>query len=726
MANKHWCSVIKTNDGHDHPGTAVSVTATTIEEARTLIKRDYGDVNIISIEEADENFDADALYESLKEVRIGPVNELRTSNPRKADLTYKEQLNLEALTKYRKCYDNLADDEQEDIRVIVKRGLDVSSTRGQKLKDTPPASPPPPAKECKCGKTGKCSGSCKESKPKESLHLCNECGKTFRAKESVCPTCKKPAEKLVKEGKINEYGTEEDASADLRTPEEMFEEEKRIHPSFTDEQIHQLVEDHLKAEKDELKKQREFEALEGDSPLDRFKRRRADYIKKEYESYLQRSKEQNKKPMSAEEYASFLFDIAMEKMGEAKVNEFGKVQAKFGSVEWQDQMTQTVLTKLKNKQKLDDMERAFVDTQIEHIKRLSKEQGIPLPPGIEEAKINEEDFRKMPVIGTLVTKDVTVKNTVTNADVTLHGGVTYEVVAVSTAPNESKIYVTNVEYKPGVPQLIPEMFVESYTPKAKESIQEGMAQLVTEIPGLSDKDQEILDFYFEKHGDMVTPEYNEMIKALHGVLSQGRLFFAGITKHSDPETGQSTTNDKSTIASLYLLNVILPTARKEYLGFEPDEANEALTVDKASETDYRRKVLNFLAHPWTKPAEIEAVRTLKEFEERIRNEPVSNVQDYIKRYAIKYGSELTRNASPEFLERLRELASGVDEAIAPVATAQSPTPASGSKAADKRQIVASDLVDKADADRIAGEKKGKVVADEKDPKKWAVEVPIQA
>jgi len=78
------------------------------------------------------------------------------------------------------------------------------------------------------------------------------------------------------------------------------------------------------------------------------------------------------------------------------------------------------------------------------------------------------------------------------------------------------------------------------------------------------------------------------------------------------------------------------------------------------------------------------------------------------------------------LERLRELASGVDEAIAPVATAQSPTPASGSKAADKRQIVASDLVDKADADRIAGEKKGKVVADEKDPKKWAVEVPIQA
>lgn len=51
-----------------------------------------------------------------------------------------------------------------------------------------------------------------------------------------------------------------------------------------------------------------------DTPFERFKNRKQAEIKTEYESYLQRCRDQNKEPMSEEDYAKFLYDIALEQM----------------------------------------------------------------------------------------------------------------------------------------------------------------------------------------------------------------------------------------------------------------------------------------------------------------------------------------------------------------------------------------------------------------------------
>jgi hypothetical protein len=61
---------------------------------------------------------------------------------------------------------------------------------------------------------------------------------------------------------------------------------------------------------------------------------------------------------------------------ESRVNEIAINKPKFGSVEWQDMMTNKVLSKYSRHEKLDELEKSFVEIQIQHIIRLTKEQGL--------------------------------------------------------------------------------------------------------------------------------------------------------------------------------------------------------------------------------------------------------------------------------------------------------------------------------------------------------------
>lgn len=58
-----------------------------------------------------------------------------------------------------------------------------------------------------------------ESKEKETLYICNECGKTFRSNENTCPTCKKVSEKVVQEAAVKDvkFKKEKEKKEDLDT-----------------------------------------------------------------------------------------------------------------------------------------------------------------------------------------------------------------------------------------------------------------------------------------------------------------------------------------------------------------------------------------------------------------------------------------------------------------------------------------------------------------------------
>jgi hypothetical protein len=45
---------------------------------------------------------------------------------------------------------------------------------------------------------------------------------------------------------------------------------------------------------------------------------------------------------------------------------------KFGSLKWQNTMLDNIKEKFSRKEKLDDMERAFIEVQAEHLKRIKK------------------------------------------------------------------------------------------------------------------------------------------------------------------------------------------------------------------------------------------------------------------------------------------------------------------------------------------------------------------
>jgi hypothetical protein len=45
---------------------------------------------------------------------------------------------------------------------------------------------------------------------------------------------------------------------------------------------------------------------------------------------------------------------------------------KFGSLKWQNAMLDNIKEKFSRKEKLDDIERAFIEVQAEHLKRIKK------------------------------------------------------------------------------------------------------------------------------------------------------------------------------------------------------------------------------------------------------------------------------------------------------------------------------------------------------------------
>jgi hypothetical protein len=282
--HKHWNAVIKSNDGYEHPGTAISVTGETITEAKDLIKRDYGDVVVVSIEESDKELDADSLFDRLKDIQPVPMKESKVGDEDSGD--DKKQC--------AKCGDFIPDGSKEELckkcklhcyendKKVVKEGYN-STEAGKKEAMTYVGSNGLPKDSTLMGtitlkdnskgalvelptgkfaviKNGKLTivnlteskvdeaagryglkwieankegekftkfkyfddkldrdtfvtqlrkrdnfvsveleMDMKESKLKEALHLCNDCAKTFRSNESICPTCKKPAEKMVKE-----------------------------------------------------------------------------------------------------------------------------------------------------------------------------------------------------------------------------------------------------------------------------------------------------------------------------------------------------------------------------------------------------------------------------------------------------------------------------------------------------------------------------------------------
>lgn len=850
---KHWCAVIQPNDGHEHPGTAILVTGKTVQEASELIKRDYGDVVIVKIEEADEEFDADALLESLQEISY--------NNPERAQLTLEQRLNVLAFTKYEKPYNELSESEKEDVRAIASGNIDVTTTKGQKLKEGPfkckkcghtvkvewtkqpeheNELPPgtycakcgtkveeskgsevcpqckgkgkilndtktcptcggsgtfydskPEAHECKHSKDGKWCGRCeckdkvkegmylKEAKckdcglemmttptckvgyvringvvyprdtkyydvnnrchdcnivnkegnfhhpgcdiercpkcggqniscgcgekeylvsnpnteSKEALHICYECAKTFRAKESICPTCKKVAERLVKEDSDADYDAkikskleallkstggemsrgdainalvselpEDEMKKARETANRMYDtlvQERKIKEYGTedDASADQTVDEFTQEAKDELKKQREFEALQPD-----MQKRMGDMLDDIWDTI-------GRDAIAAaggENDQQALLEILINSVGSTPHNDKEAVEA-FKNMGHKSQMA------FANKHMGYLGEAKEGDTPFDRFKRRERER------------------------------------------------ITREYSAYVQRTREQGKDPMSQE---GYAMLLYDIALE----KMGESLKESLSELIHEAPGLTEKDKEMLEFYFEKHEDLDhTPDYNIMVDSLKKV---GKLKVGAGIKTGTDAAGKRTIEDidQASIATLYLMNVILPRAKEEFMGYK-DESNEAVHVPTEMETYYRRKVLNFLAHPWKEPAEKEAVRVLSEFEERIRNEPLENVQNYIKQYAIKYGTELASHASPEFVERLRDLANeDITEQALPTGGTPTGTPGTPSTMTntDKRQIVARGIVDKSEAERIANSKRGNVISDEDDPKKWAVQIPVRA
>lgn len=105
---------------------------------------------------------------------------------------------------------------------------------------------------------------------KRQLMLCNSCCKVFRSNESVCIHCKstlveaisqdvsKKDEAIQKDSKIKEYTDAMKTNVDVKN----FDKEKKEHPDFTDEQIWQIVKDHMKKNEFKVKEAEDSDTLQ--------------------------------------------------------------------------------------------------------------------------------------------------------------------------------------------------------------------------------------------------------------------------------------------------------------------------------------------------------------------------------------------------------------------------------------------------------------------------------
>ena len=104
----------------------------------------------------------------------------------------------------------------------------------------------------------------------KQLMLCNSCCKVFRANENKCIHCQstlvekisqdvsKKDEAIQKDSKIKE---QEDLEDDTKKELE-FDKEKKEHPSFTDDQIWQIVKDHMKENERKVKEAEDSDTLQ--------------------------------------------------------------------------------------------------------------------------------------------------------------------------------------------------------------------------------------------------------------------------------------------------------------------------------------------------------------------------------------------------------------------------------------------------------------------------------
>ena len=145
------------------------------------------------------------------------------------------------------------EDNPEDVGMKNGEVLDKSKDREDKIKEIPD-------KDLEKLPT----------QEKRQLMLCNSCCKVFRANESVCIHCKstlveaisqdvsKKDEVMQKDFKIKEYTDAMKTNVDMKN----FDKEKKEHPDFTDEQIWQIVKDHMKENEFKVKEAEDSDTLQ--------------------------------------------------------------------------------------------------------------------------------------------------------------------------------------------------------------------------------------------------------------------------------------------------------------------------------------------------------------------------------------------------------------------------------------------------------------------------------